>query len=339
VLESGPTARETTLVRLACALLVLSAGLCEAHDADIIYALVKPGGGPGVLDETLTLTGPTLGLLAPMDADGDGALSQADLDAKTRALEIGIWDELPLTAGGQPCARTATRAVLREGFVELDARFDCRSGALHQDFRILRVLPANYRVVLGSQFDGEGGSRGFAQGSLTAISIPRPAEPGQWDAGRFQDGFAEGAHRGLSLEAMGALAALLLALGHWRRGLLALGLTLGVTAIASALPGQWLGPSAVLVLVATGAAASQKPPLVLAAILGMAMGSRGGGGVWPSVLGLALGSVAVLAVTGPVIIAVSVVVVRRPRLLRVARWVPWVCVLVGVGLGATRLSW
>lgn len=319
--------------------MLIVASAARAHDADIIYATLKHADGPGVLEELLTLTAPTLAMLAPLDADGDGALSQADLDAKTKALEAGVWDDLPLTAGGLACERLETRALLRDGFIELDAKFRCGEGALHQDFRILRVLPTNYRVVLGSQLDGEGGARGFAQGSLTAINLPRPPAPGAWDAGQFSSGFDEGARRVLSLDGLGALAGVLLAIGAWRRGLLALGLVAVSVVASSFVAGQWLGPTAVLALVAFGAAASKETPLVLGALVGLALGARGGGGAWPLSLGLGLGSLVAVVPLGVCALAVGVMLRRRPGVLRVARWAPVVCVLVGAVLGASRLSW
>ena len=136
--------------------LLLGAGAAHAHDADIIYTQVRrtEPGSPEVRAR-LTLTASTLSLLLPADADGDGAVSQADLDARRPALEVGIWEALPLTAGGQPCTRQAHAARLVESYVELTATFQCPPGALRQTYTVLSVLPANYRVVLGT-YGGSG---------------------------------------------------------------------------------------------------------------------------------------------------------------------------------------
>ena len=326
-------------MRAVLALGVLCAAAAWAHDADVVYVLLSPGGPPGVLTETVTLTAATLSMLAPLDADGDHLLSQGDLDAKDRALQAGVWDEMPLTAAGQRCERLDTGAFLRDGFLELRGHFRCAQGELRQDFRFLRVLPANYRVVLGSQLDGEGSGRGFAQGSLTTITVPRPPPPGSWDEARFRAAFEAGVGRGLSPEAWGALFAVLLSMAAWRRGLLGLGLGLLSLALFSGVAGGWVAPTAVLLLVAVGGAATKAPPLVLAAICGAALGARGGGGAWPSVLGVAAGSVLVLAPAGLVALALGVMLRRRPRVFRLARWVPVVCVLVGAWWGRSRLSW
>jgi hypothetical protein len=144
---------------LAPLLLVLVAGSAGAHDADIIYAQarrVSPG-GPEVR-ERLTLTAGTLALLLPADVDGDGAITQAELDARRAALEVGLWDAVPLIAGGTPCARQAHEARVREGFIELTATFFCPAGPLRQTFTVLSLLPANYKVVVGAFGDGEGGA-------------------------------------------------------------------------------------------------------------------------------------------------------------------------------------
>jgi len=169
--------------------------------------------------------------------------------------------------------RERVSATLREGFVQLEGHFRCQAGELRQDFRLLRVLPANYRVVLGSQLDGEGRARGFAQGSMTAITIPRPAAPGSWDGAQFRGAFDDGVARGLSLLAIGAGFAVWLTVGAWRRGLAAWGLLLGALAAGSWFQAPPLAPAAILLLGAIGVAVSARPPLVLALIVGGALGA------------------------------------------------------------------
>ncbi len=172
--------------RWAALALLLLAPTAWAHDADIIYATLteQPGGS---LEEKVTLTASTLSQLAPIDADKDGALSQADLDARSSAIAAGVWEQIPLEAAA-PCLRSAEHAVLREGFVELSAHFVCPPGPLSQDFRILRTLTSNYRVVLGSQLDGQTGQV-FAQGNVQRLLLR--AAPASADA--VTSGFAAGA--------------------------------------------------------------------------------------------------------------------------------------------------
>lgn len=310
----------------------------RAHDADVIYVMVRHGAQPDLLVESVTLTPATLAFLAPLDADGDQLLSQADLDAKARALRAGFWDEVPLGVGGKPCALLEARAWLREGFLELQGQFRCGAGELRQDFRILRVLPANYRVVLGNQLDGEGQGRGFAQGSLTTIPIPRPPPPGSWDRAGFFSAFDAGVRRGLSLEVLAALLGLLLSLGAWKRGLLASGLLLAAVALGSWFSLDWWPPTILILLVTAGAAATKAPPLVLPLLLGAAIGLREGGGGWSSCLGFGAGTVLVLAAATPLALATAVLLQRRPGLLRFARWGPLVLAGVAVAVHA-RLSW
>jgi len=158
------------LERLALAL-VLLAPAAWAHDADVIYVMLTEQPG-GALEEAVTLTAGTLGQLAPVDADGDGSLTQPDLDARADAIAAGVWDQMPLSQGEAECTRTAGQALLRDGYVELLSRFTCPAGPLSQDFRILRVLTSNYRIVLGRQLEGEAG-RAFAQGNVQKLLIPR----------------------------------------------------------------------------------------------------------------------------------------------------------------------
>ena len=317
---------------------VLLTGLAaRAHDADVIYVLVKQGPQPDLLVESVTLTGATLAFLAPLDADGDGLLSQGDLDAKGKALRAGFWDETPLTAAGQTCTLLETRAWLREGFVELQGELRCGEGELRQDFKILRVLPANYRVVLGSQLDGEGRGRGFAQGSLTTVPVPRPPASGSWDAGAFRRALDQGLERGLSPEALAALFALMLALGGWRKGLVATALMLAAVAAGSGVPLEWWPPTVLMLLIA-GACGWKIPPMVVPLLLGAAIGAREGGGGWPVILGLALGTMLVLVFASPVALALGVMLQRRPKALRVVRWVPTL-VVAAVMASRARLSW
>jgi hypothetical protein len=327
---------------------VLLSGLqARAHDADVIYALVRHGGQPGGLAESVTLTPATLSFLAPLDADGDGALSQGDLDAKHKALKAGFWDEVPLVAGGKPCELLEARAFLREGFVELVGQFRCGEGELRQDFTILRVLPTNYRVVLGSQLDGEARGRGFAQGSLTTIPVPRPPVPGAWDPAGFRRALDQGVQRGLSVEVLAALMGVLLAFtsrgasspfGAWRRGLLAAALIMLPAALGSWASLDWWPPTILMLLVMGGVAAFKSPPLIVPGLLGLAIGLREGGGPWPSCLGLGAGTALVLLIASPVALAVGVMLQRRPRVVRVVRWVPLLAGVSAVVVHA-RLSW
>jgi hypothetical protein len=334
----GTETRDTVnAMRWLFLLVMLPALQARAHDADVIYVLVRHGSQPELLNETVTLTSATLALLAPLDADGDQLLSQGDLDAKSKALRAGFWDEVPLTAGGNPCALLETRAVLKEGFVELQGDFRCGEGELRQDFKILRVVPTNYRVVLGSQLDGEGQGRGFAQGSLSTIPIPRPLPPGSWDPAGFRRAFDQGLQRALSLEVLAALFAVLLAIGAWRQGLVGAALVLAAALGGSAGSFEWWPPTILLLLLAAGAAV-KSPPMIVPLLLGAAIGLREGGGGWSSALGLGLGSGLVLLFASPVAIALGVMLQRRPKVLRLARWVPVVVAVLSVAARA-RLSW
>ncbi len=152
-------------------LVALLAPAAWAHDADVVYVMLTEQPG-GALEEAVTLTAGTLGQLAPVDADGDGSLTQEDLDARAAAISAGVWDQMPLSQGEAACSRSAEQALLRDGYVELIAKFSCPAGPISQDFKILRVLTSNYRVVLGRQLEGETG-RAFAQGNVQKLLIPR----------------------------------------------------------------------------------------------------------------------------------------------------------------------
>lgn len=313
------------------------ASVARAHDADVIYALVEQHtAAPTLLLERLTLTPASLLLLAPVDVDGDTDVTQQELDARAGAIRAGVWDDMPLSAGGQRCRFVSGAARVREGFVELLAEFDCPAGELRQDFRVLRVLPANYRVVLGSQVDGERAARGTAQGSFTTLPVPRPLPPGAWDGAAFSRGFDAGLARGFRLDGLAALAAVLLAIAAWRRGLLAAGLLLTGLMAASFLSVDALVCTVVAVFAAAVAVVWPRGALVAAAVLGAALGARDGGGGVSTSVGLAVGSVVLLGPAAVALSAVSVMVARRPPARRVA---PALALIVAVVAGAwSRLS-
>ncbi len=132
--------------------------LVLAHAADEIIVTLDEAS----MTETITMTADTLAMLAPIDADGDGELTQGDLDARRDALRVGVWDQAKL----QPCTRSSETATLEPGFVALRARFSCPPGELTQDFRWLMVLPPTYRVIFGNQ---------IAKGDARTLHVARAA--------------------------------------------------------------------------------------------------------------------------------------------------------------------
>ncbi|MBL8950017.1 MAG: hypothetical protein JNK82_04515 [Myxococcaceae bacterium] len=119
--------------------------------------------------ETVTMTADTLAMLAPIDADGDGELTQADLDARAEALKLGVWEQAKLS----PCTRSRERASIEPGFVALTAKYECPPGGeLSQEFKWLMVLPSNYRVIFGNQV-----AKGDSRTVHLTRSPPKAAEP------------------------------------------------------------------------------------------------------------------------------------------------------------------
>jgi hypothetical protein len=111
-----------------------------------------------------------------------------------------------------------------------------------------------------------------------------------------------------------------------------------VAALACGVPLPWMPASAMLVLVALGAAMLRPPPWFLPALLGFAIGAREGGGGWVTWVGLAIPTVIVIFALGAVPLAVGAVLVRRPGWHAGLRWalVPAVAAAV---LVQARLSW
>ena len=146
-----------------------------AHDADLVAVQVRRAPGSARVEEQLRVTAETLGLLAPVDADGDGLLSKADLQSRAEAVRAGAWGAMPLSSGGQPCPLEESSARLGEAVVELRATFRCGApGELVQDFRLLSLLPPGYRVVVDADLEGQPLQR-VAQGTDQRVVLgPRP---------------------------------------------------------------------------------------------------------------------------------------------------------------------
>lgn len=320
---------------LFVALLIVSQA-ASAHDADVIYARLETAADG--LTEIVTLTSATLLQLAPVDADHDGLLTQADLDASSAALIAGVWNDLPLSAGGVPCPRSAEAARLEEGFISLTAHFRCGDGDLRQDFKVLRILPTNYRVVLGSQLEGERGRR-FAQGVFTALEIARPRPPGLFDGARLATGFTLGLRDAGVAEALALLLLVFVTAGRFSRAGLRLGLLLaGALVVLLGHGVGWAVPillgASVLVLGLLGERPDQPGWLPEAACLvgGVGLGLRSS----LPVTAEALGSVGGLAIVGLALLAAGVplgrVLARRPPVYFGARLALAALALFSAGL-------
>lgn len=204
---------------LLLGVLALVAGVpARAHDADIVYAQLERADG-GV-SELMTLTTATLAQLAPVDADGEGAISQQDLDARREAIEAGVWRDCPITAGGDACRLASSGAYLREGYVELRATFSCPDGPMQQTFRILSLLPQGYRVVLSSRV-GAGRGEAFAEGRRQIVDVPTGAGGGEEKITSFVGWVETGVfHIFGGADHIAFLLGVLLVGGAWRRVLI-----------------------------------------------------------------------------------------------------------------------
>lgn len=231
---------------------VLCAAPARAHDADLVTVQLSVGADGLEVEQTWALTAETLGLLAPVDADGDGLLTDEDLAARADAVRAGAWEAAPLTSAGRPCVLTASRARVGERTVGLTGRFRCPvAGELVQTFRFLSVLPSGYRVVVG-----DAAGQRFAQGQEQMLVVSPAGAVGQGSAepARPPSGFGGWVLLGVEHILVGwdhlaFLAALLLAASRLRAVLgivTAFTLAHSVTLGAAALGWVSLGPRASL---------------------------------------------------------------------------------------------
>lgn len=180
---------EVRAVFPAVLLTLVAAAVGWAHDADVITVELQERGAG--LVEHLRMSPQTLLLLAPVDLDADGLPAQAEIDQRRAAILVGLWDEAPISVHLESCQRSAESARLGSGVVELTAHFACPPGPRRQDFRILRVLPANYRIVVTAE--GDPLSSAFAQGDHASVELPRaPAAIGGPGGADRLDGPARG---------------------------------------------------------------------------------------------------------------------------------------------------
>lgn len=167
-------ARKRNVWALAACLAAI-APAARAHDADVIY--VQPREAGKTVTIAATMTAQTLALLAPIDADGDGLLTQADADQSAAAIRLGFWEQAPLTGNGARCALGAARTLVRPTDVLLEADFECLAGELIQDFRLLSVLPKNYSVALGAGAASKLASAHYPKTTITYRSQLQSAAP------------------------------------------------------------------------------------------------------------------------------------------------------------------
>jgi hypothetical protein len=317
-------------MRTVALLVVGIAQLGWSHEADVVRVVLKRDPMDGTVRESVSMTPATLAMLVPVDADGNGELSQVDLDAKAAAVIAGLWDEMPLQAGGKRCVLAKPNSRIREGQVDLDAQLGCGQGELRQDFRLLQVLPANYRVMLTVvAADGHEGPHLFAQGSMTSLTVPQSVESSA--VSRLLGGAMLGVHRGLSLDVLGAIVSVVLTLTTRRAVAWALTLAVGSLGLCSALAVPVLVPSALLVGAVIAARWNAASP-VAAALIGAAIGLRHSGGDALAACAAMAGSSALLLVT----FAAGSVGARRlgAQLVMPSRMLGLMLTLVGVVLNA-----
>jgi len=230
--------RAHLLFIFAVASVVLFGGSSSAHDADIVFAKIDRAAHEGSVEEKVTMTAGTLAQLATLDVSR--GLIEAELQRAPAAIDSGVWAQMPLTSSGTPCSRAATRASLREGYIELGATFQCAPGTLQQTFKFLPLLPPGYRVIVSAQLSS-GPVQRFAEGENQTVSLSASASgeaghaPIQGLRGWFELGVV---HIFGGIDHLAFLIALLIVGGNWRRILLmvtaftlAHSMTLGATAL------------------------------------------------------------------------------------------------------------
>jgi hypothetical protein len=193
------TARRPSV--LLATLLVFSAALFSsavfAHAASTAYLDVAPDGGRGIVVQWAVALR-DLDAVLDLDANGDGTLTWAEVEARRADIDRTAQDALQLQAGAAPCTlafQTLRFAQLDSGgYAVIAADAACRAApdTVRLDYRFLQHVDATHRVLL----------------STPASSTPRPLAPGEQVAIRLRaEGTPGNAAAGTRVVDLGALLA------------------------------------------------------------------------------------------------------------------------------------
>jgi hypothetical protein len=160
-------------------LLLLAAALpapAGAHPLDLgVLEIVLEGDR---LEQTLRLSAVALVDLVELDADGDGAIDERDIEARREQLFAAtLGRSAPRTDGGD-CALQPTAARLEGLAVRLEASGRCPPGGrLRQRLAMLDQLPDAHRILVEARIGGERARR-IAERATPMIAFEGGAQAG-----------------------------------------------------------------------------------------------------------------------------------------------------------------
>lgn len=131
---------------------VAAPGAAAAHDLDLLRLDVTADGGR--VEAVLDVPVAALGLLADVDLDRDGILTEPELERRAGAVFAATFGAAPLSAGGTPCALEPAGVRPSGVRVIVGARGRCKAGDLRVVLGFLHALPAGHRVVVRARVDG-----------------------------------------------------------------------------------------------------------------------------------------------------------------------------------------
>lgn len=142
------------LAAAALALILGTPAPAAAHAADMgSLELVLEGDR---LQQSLTLSGASLGSLVALDADGDGVVAQADLDARLVAIFEATLGREPPRADVGPCDLRPVAATGEGSVVRLRAEGRCPAKVqrLRHRLAFLSDLSEGHRILVQATLDG-----------------------------------------------------------------------------------------------------------------------------------------------------------------------------------------
>lgn len=156
-----------TQIALAAAAAMAMLGLARTADAHVIGLSTgdyTPAGSRLEAEIALRMADAALAV-GGLDADGDGRVSQTEVDRASIALEAAFFDRLDVVADGAPCTPTLERALLDppDG-LRLRASFACKGppSRLHLHFGFLYQMPSDHRHLATAH---------LARGDVEALAV------------------------------------------------------------------------------------------------------------------------------------------------------------------------
>lgn len=189
------------------ALLTLQASTASAHTLGVSESELTVD-DDGVVHGRLAIPSLELSALAPIDRDGDGRITQAEVDGERAHFDRLVPGLLEIRADGAPCPGALQRLDVGEQLdgVDMFLEYRCPAQPMHVEVQalLLAALPLSHRHTL------------LLRAGTRSIRV---ALGGPMRRAELTTGYFRGEHRMVAFSVLAALAAGILWFAWRRRGL------------------------------------------------------------------------------------------------------------------------